>query len=479
MREGLELGSRHEVKVDAVTSEGAGVGRLRDGRVVFTHRTAPGDEALVEITNVRPRWARATLVELRGHGSERRKPMCPHYHWCGGCTMQHLEYSAQLSWKARFVTDALARIGGSSPPEATVHPSPRETRYRNRVTFTAVRLGGGRIKAGFHRLDAPGRIEDVDGRCVLPEPVISEVWDQLRARWGDQGERLPNGRRLRLTLRSVGEREVLMFVEGGGGGGDAEALISEIPELRSIWHRREGSQDEPRLLAGSQQLAESWHGAVVTVQPAGFLQVNRMAAEQLHAHVLTQCVPAGGKRVIDAYCGAGSVGRHLAREGAIVVGIDADPEAGRMLHRDGVEGFQLLVGTVEDLISGLLPAEIVVLNPPRSGVRPRVIEALLRNPPERILYVSCDPATLARDVGRLGASYQISRLHVFDLFPQTSRVETALTLDRVETQLGESDFVDFGAQRIEESPGEYPERIGGPAGADRGSFATETRIELE
>jgi hypothetical protein len=108
-----------------------------------------------------------------------------------------------------------------------------------------------------------------------------------------------------------------------------------------------------------------------------------------------------------------------------------------------------------------------------------VIEDLLRNLPERILYVSCDAATLARDLRRLGASYQITRAHVFDLFPQTSRVETALTLDRVGTALGGSDFVEFGAQRIEESPGEYPERIGAPGGADRGSFVAETQIEPE
>ena len=358
--------------------------------------------------------------------------MCPHYDWCGGCTMQDIEYYAQLSWKGRFVTDALARIGGASPPEAILHPSPRETQYRNRLTFTAVRLGGGRIKAGFHRLDAPGRIEDVDGRCVLPEPVISRVWDELRSRWGRQGARLPNGRRLRLTLRSVGEGDVLMFIEGGGGGGDAEALISEIPELQSIWHRRTGSDHEPRLLAGRPYLSESWHGEDVTVQPAGFLQVNRMAAERLHVHVIAECMPAGGKRVIDAYCGAGAVGRCLAREGALVVGIDADPEAGRMLESDEADGFQLLGGRVEDLISDVLPAEIVVLNPPRSGVRPQVIESLLRHPPELLLYVSCDPATLARDVRLLGASYEISGVHVFDLFPQTSRAETALTLARVE-----------------------------------------------
>jgi len=430
MTDAVAVGSRHELTIMAITSEGAGLGRLSDGRVVFAQRTVPGDLALVEIASIRPRWARANLLTLQSHGPDRREPVCPHYDRCGGCTMQHMEYDTALAWKGRFVMDALTRIGRRSPPPATIHPSPSQTQYRNRITFTVVRSGSGRITAGFHRLDEPGTIEDVDARCVLPEPVISEVWGQLRSCWGPGGARLPGGPRLRLTLRSIAERDVLMLVEGGDDDGDPEGLISDIPQLSSIWSQPQGADDRPVLLAGEQDLMEQWYGEDTMVRPAAFLQVNRGAAKMLHEHVLAQCMPATEKRVIDAYCGSGAVGRNLAREGATVTGIDADPEAGQMHGSDTIAGFRMLTGRVEDLIVGSLPADLVVLNPPRAGVRPPVIEALQKNPPARVVYVSCDPATLARDVRRLGPTYQISQIHVFDLFPQTSRVEAVLALDR-------------------------------------------------
>lgn len=429
----LEAGGHVQVEVDAIGARGAGVGRLPDGRVVFVHRTAPGDRVRVQMTKVKKRWARARLLEVLRPGPNRREPACPHYERCGGCTLEHLEYGAQLEAKARLVTDALERIGGRTGlPEVEGYASPREFRYRNRVSFTLRRIASlpGGVVAGFHELERPGRIVDLGGSCLLPEEPVARVWDDLRSAWGAAAARLPEGRDLRLTLRGTVEGEVLLLVEGGGPGtGEPEGLVQEVDGLAAIWHQ--GTDDEAsRLLAGDDELEEWWFGERYPVRPGAFLQANREAAEILHELVLRELGAPKGRRVVDAYCGVGVYGRRMARHGARVVGIEADPEAVAMARERPVEGFQVVEGRVEDRLPGALPADLVILNPPRTGVADGVMQEVARKGPERVVYVSCDPATLARDVARLGVGYRVRRIQAFDLFPQTAHVETVLTLDR-------------------------------------------------
>ena len=432
-----EEGSQHQVTVDSITSEGAGVGRLADGRVIFVHRTAPGDRALVEITRVHRRWARGRLLKLLRQGPDRRDPPCPHYELCGGCTLQHLTYPAQVKLKEKLVRDALERIGRVERlPPHSVHPSPKETRYRNRVTLTLIRSPAGKVTAGFHRVETLGSIIDVDGRCLLPEEPIPDVWDGLREHWGAEASRLPRGTRLRLTLRVVGKSGVLLLIDGGEDSGDPEALISDVPGLHSIWHRRARSLGGPKLLAGEPRPWEVWHGERVEIGPASFLQINREAAEQLFSQVVAEAGPVRGKRVIDAYCGFGALGRRLALDGATVTGIEVDRQAVQASSKHAPPSFRILEGKVEELLPQVLPADLVVLNPPRIGVEPSVTECLKKARPDRIVYVSCDAPTLSRDVRRIGDSYRVSRLQVCDLFPQTSHTETVLTLERSETTAG-------------------------------------------
>ena len=424
-----------EVEVDAIGARGAGVGQLPDGRVVFVHRTAPGDRVRVQLTTVKRRWARARLLEVLRPGPNRREPACPHYDRCGGCTLEHLEYGAQLEAKAQLVTDALERIGGRERlPEVEGHASPREFRYRNRVSFTLLRIAShpAGVVAGFHELERPGQIVDVDGRCLLPEELVARVWEGIRAAWGPAARRLPEGRELRLTLRGTAGGEVLLVVEGGGPDpGDPEAFLREVEGLVAIWHRGE-DVDAPRLLAGASELEEWWFGERYPVRPGVFLQANRDAAEILHELVLRELGAPKGRRVVDAYCGVGVYGRRMARHGAQVVGIEADSQAVATARERPMEGFRVVEGRVEDGLADALPADLVILNPPRTGVADGVMQELARKGPERVVYVSCDPATLARDVARLGEGYRIRRIQIFDLFPQTSHVETVLTLDRRE-----------------------------------------------
>ena len=424
-------GTRLEVRIEAIGSDGAGIGRVPSGQVVFVPRTAPGDLAVVEVVRARPRWLRGRLLEVRNRAKGRREAPCPYFDRCGGCALQHLDYHEQLAAKGRMVTDALTRIGGqSSLPPLTMHPATGGTRYRNRITLGLVRLPGGRVLAGFRRLERPGEIIDVDGRCLLPESPVAVAWDALRRAWGTGARKLPAGRRLRLTLRGSAAGQVMLVIEGGRGRGDPSHLRRQVPGLVSIWQRPRGRSGAPRLLAGEATLRDRWHGEEIDIEPDVFLQANREGAAALLGEVVRLAGRVDGKRVLDAYSGYGALGRRLARAGAQVVAIDGDPGAARMARRMPEGRFLHLAGAVEERLQEALPTDIVILNPPRVGARGGVMEALGEAEPLRIIYTSCDPATLARDIGRLGAGYRIVRLHGFDLFPQTSAVETVAVLQQ-------------------------------------------------
>jgi len=413
-----------EIEIHGIAAGGAGVGHLPDGRAVFVHRTAPGDRAQVAVTTERARWARGRLENLVSAGEGRRAPPCPLYDRCGGCTLQHLTYEAQLRWKARLVEEALSRIGGCTVPVAAAVASPRETRYRTRVSFTLRRLRNGRVVAGLHELDAPRRVLDVRRECLLPVERLADAWAQLRGSWGSRAARLPDGGELRLTLRTSGQGVVLV-IRGGKGSGDPEDLLQDVPGLVSIWHSP--GKGPPVLLAGQGDTTESWLGESYRVASSAFLQVNTEAGEALHRRVLERSAELPGT-VVDAYCGVGVFGRHLAELGRRATGIEIDPEAAGAAREGAAEGFMVLEGKVEERLRETLPAGLVILNPPRTGLSASVPDVLLATPPEALIYVSCDPATLARDVARLASGFELKSVEAFDLFPQTAHVEAIAVL---------------------------------------------------
>jgi 23S rRNA (uracil1939-C5)-methyltransferase len=408
-----------EVDVRGIAAGGSGVADLPDGRVVFVPRTAPGDRVRIRIVKSRPRWAEGRLEQLDEPSVERRAPLCTLYSECGGCQLQHLPYAEQLRWKGQIVADALTRIGGLgdvAPPE--VIPSPKEIGYRNRVSFTLRRLHGGRVVAGFHALDRPSKVIDVAGQCVLPEPRLRDVWKALRGGWGPGARLLPGGGRLRLTLRQTSEG-VALVVEGGDGSWSAADLGAAVPQLTAIWHRPARAQGGPRLLEG-----------VFDEGGPAFAQVNTEVASAMRAHVLEMA--GTGERAIDAYGGVGVYGRSLAERGWTVTGLERDPAACEEAARGAPVGFSVVQGSVEAGLAGALPADLVILNPPRTGLHADVVRIISAGRVPRIVYVSCDPATLARDVAGLTARYRVGEVRCFDLFPQTAHVETVLVLTATE-----------------------------------------------
>ncbi len=417
-------GQTLDVTVRGIAAGGSGVGSLPDGRVVFVPRTAPGDRARVRIEKEKRRWAVGSLRSLLEAGPDRVEPPCALYVECGGCQLQHLSYERQLEWKARFVADALARLGGLegiAPPE--IVGSPRTTRYRNRVSFTLRRLGGGRVVAGFHALQRPGHVVDVRGECLLPEPALMEAWARLRDAWGPGARALPAGGRLRLTLRAAAEEGFELLVEGGEPGWRGDRAITDLPGLAAVRHRPGGAEED----AAAEVLV---HGAPGAGLGGAFVQVNAEVGERLAGHVLDSAGP--GETALDAYCGVGVYGRALAERGWRVLGIEVDRGAAAIARAGAPERFAVVEGRVEELLAERLGVDLLVLNPPRVGLSPEIPKIVLGTPPPRIVYVSCDPATLARDLRALSPSYALSGLRAFDLFPQTAHVETVAVLGRRE-----------------------------------------------
>ncbi len=416
-----------DVHIRALSSEGAGVADLADGRVVFVPRTAPGDHVRVRLVKMKARWGTATVEEILEPSPTRVQPPCKLFDECGGCSFQHISAAEQLHWKGRFIADALKRIGRIDVEAPEVVASPATIGYRNRVAYTFRRLRAGRVVAGFHALDRPAHVLDVEGQCQLPEPAVREAWKALRLGWGGGGRLLPGGGRLRLILRNT-SAGVILVVEGGEEGWSAKPLAEAVPKLQSIWHKPSGGKQAVRV--HGEQALEVWGGETFPLTAGAFLQVNQPLAEALRDFVLESARDAG--LVVDAYCGVGAYARPLARAGAHVVGIELDLDACSAARYEAPEDLIVVKGRVEDVLSDHLPADVLIVNPPRTGLDVAVPDIVLADPPQKIIYVSCDPATLARDIGRLGSSYQIVALKAFDLFPQTAHIETVAVLERVE-----------------------------------------------
>jgi 23S rRNA (uracil1939-C5)-methyltransferase len=318
----------------------------------------------------------------------------------------------------------MRRIGGLDVPSPEVVASPSEFRYRNRLSFTLRRLPNHEVIAGFHEIGRADRIVDITETCLLPESSLADVWGRIRSAWGDWASRLPSGPELRLTVRTTSRGDASLLIEGGFGSGQPDVLVQLVPELKSVWHKSANS-DVAVLIAGAEALEERWGDERIRVGGSLFLQVNRGTAQLLDEHVMQLAGDVRGLKLVDAYCGVGLHARRLAARGADVTGIELDPHA---VAEAGRAGVNVIEGTVEDVIPSTLPADLVILNPPRGGIDPRVVSALIAAPPKRIIYISCDPATLARDLGRLRDTFAPESLKCFDLFPQTTHVETVVEL---------------------------------------------------
>ena len=401
-----------EVAIDSIAAGGDGVGRF-EGRVVFIPRAAPGDLARVRLQE-KGRFARGEIVELLRASDDRVEPPCPHYtrDRCGGCQLQHLSYEAQLAAKGRVIVEAMSRIGRRAVTLGSVAASARPWRYRRKLTLAMRWRREGGWVAGLHPYDAPDAVFAL-GDCPITDERVIAIWKAILA----QSRFLPRVPRLRGAVRLLDEGASFV-VEGGRRWTDGPALLDAVPELRAIWWAAEDSR--PRLVAARDDRATAG---------ASFAQVNVAVGAALHDHVVGRVAAYSPTAVIDAYSGTGDTAVRIAESGARVTAIELDREAAEFATTRLAPPSRSLRGRVEDHLATALPADVVIINPPRAGVDSRVADILQQATPapRAVIYVSCDPATLARDLTRM-PRYRVASLTAFDMFPQTAHVETVCEL---------------------------------------------------
>ena len=425
----VSTGVVEELTVETLAFGGDGVAHRADGQVVFVRRCAPGDRLLARIDRDRGSYARASPVRLLESGAERRVPPCGYFDRCGGCQLQHVSLAGQREAKRAAVRDALRRIGRRRVDVPELVHAGGPLGYRNRVTFTLRRSAGG-VLAGYHGADDPAELTDV-ADCPLAEDAVREAWASLRAGWGEAAESLPAGDELRVTVRASATGGVALFVEGGSPGraGRPDAVVDAVDALRSYHWKPAGA---PRvLLAGAPRFADRWRGLDFELGPESFLQVNRAVAERMEDYIDGQLGDVAGVRILDLYSGVGGRAVSWAARGADVAACELDGDAiesGRLAARAAGSSPTLHQGRVEEWLPRLLPAEVIVVNPPRRGLSPAVCEPLAVSGARRLVYVSCDPATLARDLARLGDGWAVHAVQPFDAFPHTYHVETVAVL---------------------------------------------------
>jgi 23S rRNA (uracil1939-C5)-methyltransferase len=399
------------VAIESVAAGGDGVGRT-EGMVVFIPRTAPGDVALVRLARAR-RFARGEAQSFEVLSADRVEPPCPHYtrDRCGGCQIQHLAYEAQLRAKGGIVGEALRRIGRRIVEDPDVEPSDAEWRYRRKLTLH-LRRSGTRWIAGLHPYDNPDAVFDL-ADCPITDEGVMAAWASIRPAFA----LLPRERALRMSVRLL-EDGASAVVEGGRTWRDPEQLLEAVPMLREVWWRPEGGG--ARLVARRD---------AATASGASFAQVNEGVAARLREHVLARARAHHPDKVIDAYAGLGATTLPLAADGRAVIAIELDSAAVKSLSAQLRAPSAAIAGRVEDHLAALLPADVVLLNPPRGGVDSRVVMALQEatHPPQAVLYTSCDPATLGRDLARM-TRYRLASVRAYDMFPQTAHVETVVEL---------------------------------------------------
>jgi 23S rRNA (uracil1939-C5)-methyltransferase len=442
-----------ELTIDSLAFGGNGVARL-DGFVVFVRRGLPGDTVRARVTKVQRRHAEALATDIVTAGPLRVDAPCAHYPACGGCRFQDLAYDAQVAAKEQWVADSLQRLAGlESPPLEPIVPAASQFGYRNKMEYSFTQLEDGPT-LGLHKAGRWDEVLEIQ-RCWLTSDVGNAIRNRVRD-WARE-EKLPayNQETQEGYLRHLVVREgrntgqaLVQLVTARGERFDRERLIevlTEIPEVRSIhWTVNRGVAEvtnlPTELLWGEDAIEEEIGGLRFRVRPNAFLQTNTEMAERLYGIAREFAQLQGGETVYDLYCGIGTIGLSLAAQSLTVWGIEISEESvacaieNQELNAIGNAAF--FAGNVGEVLRDLRDRagdpDVVIVDPPRAGLAGKALKRLGEIAAPRIVYVSCNPTTLAGDLKRLSDDYgyQLVRARPVDMFPHTPHVECVALLER-------------------------------------------------
>ena len=439
-----------ELTIDALTSEGQGIGRV-NGYAVFVPGALPGERVHVHIIKVTSGYAVGKLVDLLEPSGKRVRPVCGAYPSCGGCTLQHLDYGEQCKVKRQTVVDALERLGGmENPAVGETRGMADPWRYRNKGSFPFAPNGQG-VAFGFfsprsHRLVPIADCPIQNQRIVDIVRRVQEWAEVCHVSAYDETTRRGVLRHVMARVTTTGE-SMAVIVTASNRLPHADELLALLSDVDSVWHNVNSRDtnvifgEDFRLLAGEPALLETIGDLSFNVSPQSFLQVNAQQTAVLYGEAARLLDAKPDETIVDAYCGVGTISLLLAQHAGRVIGIESVPEAIRDAKRNaadnGIQNAEFLCGNVEDVLP-TLPGRIdgLVIDPPRKGCDERVLAAIAHSGASRVVYVSCNPATLARDCKLLAAhGFRLISATPLDMFPQTAHVETVAFLDRKADQV--------------------------------------------
>lgn len=449
LAERWQQGQLVEITITDLSDTGEGVGRFEQ-RVVFVPDVVPGDRLIARLVHVKPQYATGKLHQLLEPSPHRIRPRCIVADKCGGCQWQHIEYEYQLEAKRNQVIQALERIGGmAAPPVDPVLSAGESSGYRNKVTYPLGMSATGQVQAGYYQKGSH-RLVNLNQCPVQDErlnPLLAEIkLDIQQQGWRAYDETYHRGEVRHLSLRigrRTGEILLTLVVKSGNLPGieeQAQEWLSRYPQLAGVCINFNPARSnaifgpETTCISGRPYVREEFAGLEFQLGPDTFFQVNTEAAEALLEAIASQLDLQGNELLIDAYCGIGTFTLPLALRVRQAIGLEVQPAAVELAKQNArtnnLTNVEFHAGEVEKLLPAAGDrADIVLLDPPRKGCDRAVLDTLLQIRPQRIAYISCKPATLARDLKILcEGGYQLLRVQPADFFPQTAHVECAAFL---------------------------------------------------
>ncbi|MCX7885564.1 MAG: 23S rRNA (uracil(1939)-C(5))-methyltransferase RlmD [Caloramator sp.] len=448
----VEKNKEYEIEITGLGFQGEGVGRINNF-TVFVEGALPDELVKIKIVKVSKSYAFGKLIDIIRPSKERRIPICDIYKRCGGCQIQHMSYEAQLKFKRERVIDSIKRIGRVS--EAIVHDTigmVNPYNYRNKVQLP-VRLEKGVPVIGFFAARSHEIIK-MD-KCYIQDESSSKIISVIK-KWIEKNNIMPydettcEGILRHIMVRSsykTGDIMVVLVTNSEKLPYEEEIvdMLKEIKEVKSIIQNINLKKtnvilgDKCKTLWGNDTITDYIGNFKFTISPLSFFQVNPLQTEILYNTALKYANLSGNEVVFDAYCGTGTISLFLAQRAKKVYGVEIVPEAIENAKKNAIinniSNVEFIVGESEVIIPELIEkgifADVVVVDPPRKGCDRKLLDAIAKMSPERIVYVSCDPGTLARDLGILEElSYKTIEIQPVDMFPQTAHVECVVKIEK-------------------------------------------------
>lgn len=464
------------VKITDIAAEGNALARV-DDMVVFVPYGAPGDVVDIQITKKRKSYAEGHIVNITEPSTDRVEPRCSHFTVCGGCRWQHLPYEMQLKAKQQQVVDALTRIAKVKLPEISpIKGSARIWEYRNKMEYTysnrrwltPEQMASGEVfddrnGSGFHIPGAFDKVLDID-KCYLQDDLGNRLRKFVKTFASEHGLsfydlREQHGLLRTLMIRIASTGEVMAVMTFGEDNPEAisavlDAIRAEFPDITSLMYvinlkvNDTIGDQEVLLHSGREYIEEEMEGLRFRIGPKSFYQTNSLQAYELYKVARDFAGLTGDELVYDLYTGTGTIANFVSRRARKVIGIEYVPEAiedAKINSRvNGIDNTEFLAGDMKDVLTDEFierngRPDVMIVDPPRAGMHGDVVNVILNAAPRRIVYVSCNPATQARDLALLDAKYEVTAVQPVDMFPHTHHVENVVKLELREPNCSSAD----------------------------------------